>query len=213
MAPLHELILEHQRELVERWARDVRAAFDLDSADREEIALDLASPLLRDLADALRRAGHREGATDDSAATAEATTARARRRFHRGWAASRVAEEGELLRRAILAVAGQHGVETTATEHRVLASYTGAWIIRAVSAYEDERRSELMRAGGDPGASIAHRLRNPLNAAMMALSLLRAPTSPTEHARLLDMFERSLKRLSRQIDESFPDASAAARRP
>jgi signal transduction histidine kinase len=98
------------------------------------------------------------------------------------------------LHRLILEVAAERNVDVSLAEHMVLASHVNAAVLRAVAASARRHQETLHR--------VAHKLRNPLGSATMALTLLRSRVDLADNARLAEMLERNLQRLGGLIDEA-----------
>jgi signal transduction histidine kinase len=100
----------------------------------------------------------------------------------------------------ILDIAAERGFELSLAEHRVLASRVNAAIARAAAAQRRKHERDLHR--------IAHKLRNPLSSAMMALTLLRKRVDLGESARLAETAERNLRKLQGFIDEAVDEGTS-----
>ena len=97
--------------------------------------------------------------------------------------------------REIVRLAGARHIELTATEQSALVGWTSSAVAELISCNR-ERQNEAAH-------HVAHELRNPLGAALMALTLLRPRITVADDARLADTLERNLKRLAVAIDEQI----------
>ena len=76
--------------------------------------------------------------------------------------------------------------------------------LKVLYAEERERRAQLEQRIGERDkflAMLAHELRNPLGAMVMAAQLMRCDSSPLQHAMALDVISRQGEHMARMLDE------------
>jgi signal transduction histidine kinase len=201
MSNLHQLLVDCESELLERWTRTLPSAPGSGSGakDKEHLALFLAdlrsSSLATDRGDTVpSEAPHNEPPSGDLEEAVDPVAA-----VHAYGA----------LHVLILDIAAERGVPVTASEHRALASVAHAAIARATAAH-------LRRLSTDVH-HVAHQLRNPLGSAIMALTLLTSRVALGSESRLAETIARNLERLRVLIDDMIlrishdPETEPAAR--
>jgi signal transduction histidine kinase len=201
MSNLHQLLVDCESELLERWTPTLPGAPDSVSGSKakEHLALFLAdlrsSSLATDRGDTLRSeappndppTGDLEEAVDPVAAV-------------HAYGALHV---------LILDLATERGVPVTASEQRALASVVHAAIAKATAAHLRRLSSDVHH--------VAHQLRNPLGSAIMALTLLTSRVTLGSEGRLAETIARNLERLRVLIDDMIlrishdPETQPAAR--
>jgi signal transduction histidine kinase len=120
-------------------------------------------------------------------------------RVRLGFDISQLVHEFILLRRVLQEVAQEEGA-FLGKQEPILAELVEAAIAVAVQTYVEARDYEARRAQAANIGFITHELRSPLNAAMLAASLLRHELSRPEELRLLDTVQRNQGRLRDLID-------------
>jgi signal transduction histidine kinase len=103
-----------------------------------------------------------------------------------------------ILRQVIRETVKEQGLVVEGPE-AILADTLDAAIAAAVSAYVDARDYEARKKQAENIGFLTHELRNPLSTAMLSASQIRRHVSP-QHLPLLDMLDRSHKKLSDLID-------------
>jgi signal transduction histidine kinase len=103
-----------------------------------------------------------------------------------------------ILRHVIRETVEEQGLVAEGPE-AILADTLDAAIAAAVSAYVDARDYEARKKQAENIGFLTHELRNPLSTAMLSASQIRRHVAP-EHLPLLDMLDRSHKKLGDLID-------------
>ena len=194
MSHLPQLLGEYEESLRDVWARSVSCEPDAPSGSKDARE-DFAS-FLTELVSALRTPGSEDAPPDPGEAAADADESPAT-----GLDAVVATRAFGLMHGRILDIAAERGVELSLAEHRVLASRVNAAIARAAAAQRRKHERDLHQ--------IAHKLRNPLGSAMMALKLLRSRVDMGESARLAEMAERNLVKLQGFIDEAVDEGTSS----
>ena len=94
-------------------------------------------------------------------------------RLRLGFDVGEVVREYGLLHECIVDLAEQAGLTLTVHEQRVVAKWLNAGIADAVAQYGKQRDLELQRQASEHLGFIAHELRNPMSAAMLAFRRLK----------------------------------------
>ncbi len=115
-----------------------------------------------------------------------------------GFDINQLIHEFIILRHVIREIAVEQGAAFDGSEG-VLADTLDAAIAAAVSAYVDARDYEARKKQAENIGFLTHELRNPLSTAMLSASQMRRLLG-SEHGRLLDLLDRSHKKLSDLID-------------
>jgi signal transduction histidine kinase len=115
-----------------------------------------------------------------------------------GFDINQLIHEFIILRQVIREIAGEQGMAFDGPE-AVLADTLDAAIAAAVSAYVDARDYEARKKQAENIGFLTHELRNPLSTAMLSASQMRRLLG-SEHVWLLDLLDRSHKKLSDLID-------------
>jgi signal transduction histidine kinase len=189
MEHLHELLDEHEAELLERWTRCTAPEGTSPDDPRAREGL---SAFLTDLKTALRVATSGEGPAQAMAPAgddAELSDA--------GLDALDATRAYGRMQALILQLAADRSLDVSVAEQLILASRVNATIARSAAMQARKHHHELHR--------VAHQLRNPLGSALMAMTLLRSKTDLGANARLAEIVERNLQRLQGLIEEAVGD--------
>jgi signal transduction histidine kinase len=189
MPHLHELLDEHEAELLESWTRCTTP----EGTSRDDRrAREGLSAFLTELDTALRVA--RSGEAPAAAMAPAGDDADLDDVGLDALAATRVYG---LMQALILQLAADRRVDVNLAEQLVLASQVNAAIARAAARQARRHHHELHR--------VAHQLRNPLGSALMAMTLLRSKTDLGANVRLAEIVQRNLQRLQGLIEEAVGD--------
>jgi signal transduction histidine kinase len=122
-------------------------------------------------------------------------------RIRQGFDVSGLVHEFFLLRRVILGLVAEKDTPLLAEQAAIIADLVGAAVADAVASYVEARDYAARKAETEHVAFITHELRNPLSAAMNAVTRLAAQPEVIEAAQpVLALLQRSLGRLSQLID-------------
>jgi signal transduction histidine kinase len=196
---LHEVVEECRDTLLDDWVRAAREVPGVSAPLVERARQDVVS-FLAGLTSVLRRAHLPSGPT---APEVESTANHGRVDGTHGGADTGARAELDVagvtraygsLHHRVLEVADERSVDVSLAEHLALVAEFNAAVGRAITADLVRQSDELHR--------VAHRLRNPLGSATMALTLLRSRVDLGDNARLAEMLERNLQRLGGLIDEA-----------
>jgi signal transduction histidine kinase len=127
-------------------------------------------------------------------------------RLRLGFDVSEVIREYWILHDCVLDLAGDARLTIDLREQAALAKWLNSGIAGAVSQYVRERDREQQRQASEHLGFIAHELRGPLSATMMALPRLRL-TQQAAGGKVLDLLERNLRRTSEMIENVLVDSS------
>jgi nitrogen-specific signal transduction histidine kinase len=177
MAPLGDLLAQSRDVLATRLL-DARVSKQRVSRFLDDLAERLSSTGSADLS---HMRGPREGdgpVTDDALAAAGA--------FAR-------------LHGLVLEVAAENSVEVTLSEHAIVATCVRSAIGELAGRAPSGAPPEMHR--------LAHKIRNPLGSALMAVTLLRAKVNLGDGERLAEMLERNLKRVEAILDSAVEAGS------
>ena len=120
-------------------------------------------------------------------------------RVRLGFDISQLVHEFIILRRVLQEIAQEEGVFASQQEP-ILAELVEAAIAVAVQSYVQARDYESRRSQAANIGFITHELRNPLNVAMLAASLLRPELTTEMQRQLIERLERNHHRLRELID-------------
>lgn len=127
-------------------------------------------------------------------------------RLRLGFDVAEVIREYGILHACVLEMARDAGLALDLREVTVLATWVNAGVADAVSQYTRERDGERQRQASAHLGFIAHELRNPLTAALMALQRLRR-TDPALGGGVVDLLERNLRRTAGMIENALVESS------
>jgi signal transduction histidine kinase len=125
-------------------------------------------------------------------------------RLRLGFDVAEVVREYGALHECILQLARQEGLAVSFRDQEVVAKHLNAGIADAVSQYVRHRDAETQRQTSEHLGFIAHELRNPLGAAVLAFRQLRAEL---QDSRAVEILERNLRRTSEMIDSVLSHSS------
>lgn len=201
---MHAFLSENRDALVERWTHRMRERLEGERGLTKEQLLDTFPLMLDAILEAFGR-GRGSLAEHETSAVAQA---HGEQRLVLGAPIEDVVREYGLFLDVALELAEERGVALPLTDIRRLASYLSTGATEAVRRYASRRDRELSKQSVDHFAFVAHELRNPLNACLMAWRFV-ASTGVTvgPHGTIL---ERNLKRLATAIDEALVDVRLKA---
>jgi signal transduction histidine kinase len=169
--PLHELLLERRAAIIDRFVAATRAqGLPPEGATRKAI-IDHLYAFLEDMASTLRR----EALGPSSTAAPEGAAARVHgaQRWGVGYDLEDMVREYGVLRRCILEVAEEAGVDVDLRSFERVAEFMNLGIAEAVDEFV-RRKDEALRATREEALTIvAHDLRGPLQVVAGAVPLLR----------------------------------------
>jgi signal transduction histidine kinase len=187
---LTDLLEQEKVAVLARWATKVEGVLTPESTPPGQ----LIDSLPKFLEDVIATLAHADANGDEGARTSLASSARVHgaQRFHVGFSLDAVVREYDFLRECILDVMEERGISCGVGEFRALSHCLGQGVADAVAEYTRQRDEQLERATAEQFAFIAHELRNPLNAALVAAGLLHKRMTDADEARLLASMQRSL---------------------
>jgi signal transduction histidine kinase len=151
------------------------------------------------------------GSADSAAKDAKASAAdHGVQRLRLGFSLDAVVREYGALRDAIIDTAREAGVVLTFAELQIVFDRVIDGIAEAVAEYTHARDAELVRHSNEHFAFIAHELRSPLSAAMLAHQQLQRSGALATQSRAGLALERGLRRTSELIDQTLKVARVAS---
>jgi signal transduction histidine kinase len=204
---LHAVLSTRREQVLDRWKAMVQGTVAPENITSIEL-IDHLPTFLGELIDALR-ADVSRAATSDLPKSATAAE-HGEQRLRLGFSLDAVVREYGALREAILITGKEAGANITMREIDVLFDFIVSGIAEAVAEYTRQRDAEMSRQHNEHFAFIAHELRNPLSAALVAFEqLVRRGRIPADD-RAAGSLERGLKRLRDLIDHSLNLARVAS---
>ncbi len=197
---LHRVLTDHRDEIMQRWADTVRGTLHPASMPRAEL-IDHLPVFLKEVIEALR--------LEEGPETSVTAADHGGQRLGLGFNLDSVVREYGALGDSIVYVANAHGAPLTVRDYHVLSTCVITGIAEAVAQYARQRDAELQRQANEHFAFIAHELRNPLGAALMAVNLLRQKQLMPDD-RSAQVLDRALARMHQLIEDSLGDAQAGA---
>ncbi|MEO7033903.1 MAG: sensor histidine kinase [Polyangiaceae bacterium] len=205
---LHQVLADRRDDVMHRWKAQVQGTLapmampSIELLDHLPNFLDEVVAALRDDA-GLSSAGQSLHESRTAAGHGE-------QRLKLGFSLDSVVREYGVLRDAIVTTAIDAGEQVTFREIQVVFDCMITGIAHAVSEYARQRDAELLRQGNEHFAFIAHELRNPLTAAMLAFENLRAKGLLPTGGREVGALERGLQRTNELIDQTLRIARIAS---
>lgn len=204
---LHEVLAQNREKVLHLWTQSVRGTLAPESLPNVEL-LDHLPQFIGDVVAALRED---TGLPVEPALPEQTDSAAVHglQRLRLGFSLDAVVREYGSLGDAIIAVGREDGTELTFRELQVVSECVINGIARAVSEYTSQRDAELLRHANEHFAFIAHELRNPLSAAMMAFNNLKH-SQQLPDSRSVAALERGLRRTGELIDQTLQTARMAS---
>jgi signal transduction histidine kinase len=202
---LHELLKARRDDLVARWVRSIEQALSPGPMPRAEL-LDRVPAFVDEIIAALFPGALPLPRSSENAYEHGA------QRLRLGFDVAEVVREYGLLHDCVLQLAAEVSLQPTAHEHQVLAKWVNGGIADAIVEYVEQRDAELQRQASEHLGFMAHELRNPLAAGLLAVQRLRktAAAGPGV-ASTIDILERNLRRTGGMIDNALSQATAGMR--
>lgn len=205
---LHDVLSRKSAEIIQRWKTDIRGSLTPESMPSSEL-VDHIPQFLREIKVALREnAGlPTEGPTPEQSSTA---AGHGEQRLRLGFSLDAVVREYGSLRTSIFAVAADTGEAITFQETQIVFDCIVEGIANAVTEYALQRDAESLRNANEHFAFIAHELRNPLSAALLAYHQIRNAKFDPSEERTFASLGRGLRRTSQLIDQTLNVARVAS---
>jgi signal transduction histidine kinase len=204
---LHEELAQSREKVLHLWTQMVRGTLAPESLPTVEL-LDHLPQFINDVVAALRE----DAGLPTAPVLPEQTDSAAvhgLQRLRLGFSLDAVVREYGSLGDSIIATGRESGAELTFREIQVVSQCVISGIARAVSEYTNQRDAELLRHANEHFAFIAHELRNPLSAAMMAFNNLKNARQLPD-SRSVAALERGLGRTGELIDQTLQTARMAS---
>lgn len=205
-AALADLLARERDTLLAEWRHKVR---ELPSAQQLPVPTlnDHVPMLIGELISALR---HPERFNPTQPIASSASVEHGMQRAHNGYEIGEVVIEYSMLRSCIHTLAEIHGVPLRDGQVQILNSVLDRAIGVAVKAFakhceeiERKRRDEHL-------AFVAHDLRTPLNAVVLATRALeQSGQQPQDRARMIDVLKRNVRQLATLVDSVLQHNQAA----
>jgi signal transduction histidine kinase len=196
---LFALLKDKRQALLDCWGQKIRASITGTSLPRSEL-MDQMPAFVLEIIAALNRDATPQPTASDNAEEHGA------QRLRLGFDVSEVVREYGLLHECILDLAEQARLTLTVHEQRVVAKWLNAGMADAIAQYSKQRDVELQRQASEHLGFIAHELRNPISAALLAFRRLKI--GPLEQGgRAVDQLDRGLRRTLDIIDATLEHAS------
>ncbi len=196
----HELLLAQREQLIHRWLARVEEEPHPAQASRAALT-DHVPQFIDELAIALRLL---ESPNASPTAATHGT-----QRLQLGFDIATVVREYGALQDIALELAFESGTKVERPEARVLSESIITGIADAVAEYARQRDAELQREATQHFSFVAHELRNPLQAARMALTILKGDGQLRDGGPAAAL-ERALERMHDLIDHSLELAQLGA---
>jgi signal transduction histidine kinase len=194
-------VLKHRRQaVVEFWGQKIRDAITGATLPRGEL-LDRIPAFVVEIVAALNPDAVPLPTASDNAEEHGA------QRLRLGFDVGEVVREYGLLHEAILDVARAEGYTPNVQEQAIVAKWLNAGIAEAVAQYVKQRDVELQRQASEHLGFIAHELRNPITAALLAFQRLKEKGQVQAAGRAYEQLERGLRRTREMIDTTLEHAS------
>lgn len=190
-------IEDHREELTERWIAKSRELLRTEQPLDDEELRDSIQFFIDEVITGLNRGGH---LPDAGREVAQAHGAQ--RQVLRRDVADVTREYGLLFQTVVELAQEKNCAPFEPLEYARLASCLSSGAAEAVREFSKLRDTDLRRQSWEHFAFLAHEVRNPLQTARLASSLLRSGTGE----RGLATLERSLSRLSEVLDRALLDA-------
>jgi signal transduction histidine kinase len=205
---LHDVLTAKRGEVMARWKEQVRGTLAPESMPHFEL-VDHLPEFLDEIVVALR---FDAGLSSRQPPEEESPTAagHGQQRLRLGFSLDSVVREYGALRDAIVATAQEAGEPITLREMEVAFSAIISGIAVAVSEYAHQRDAELARQANEHFAFIAHELRNPLSAAILAFRQLKTKGQLPSEGRTVVALERGLQHTNELIEQTLQIARVAS---
>lgn len=128
-------------------------------------------------------------------------------RLRLGFDVSQVVREYGLLHECVLRLAEEDQLVLSHREQQALAQWVNVGIADAIVEYIAQRDAELRRKSSEHLGFMAHELRNPIAAAILAVQRLRLNPAGASTAETVDLLERNLRRTGALIDNALSQSS------
>jgi signal transduction histidine kinase len=123
-------------------------------------------------------------------------------RIRMGFDVDHLVRELSLLRRTVLQVLRDDGVEVSSEAAEMIARGTELALAASTKSYVDAREGAVRKEQAEQVGFVAHELRGPLAAAAMSTEVLHRMGVPSEqHGRMLDRIRRNFQRATHLTDE------------
>jgi two-component system phosphate regulon sensor histidine kinase PhoR len=187
--------------LLARWRQQVRELPSAQHLDAPTLN-DHIPQLIDELAAALET---KSDETIPEALSTASPPAHGEQRLHDGFDIEEVVAEYNILRGCIHDLAGANGLTLQGKPFHILNRVLDAAIGLAVQTYATERALEVRQHREEYLAFVAHDLRTPLSAILLATSVLEtalpAQSVSPEHARMLRSLRRNVQNLNGLVDK------------
>ncbi len=197
MERLHELLTVRRAEVIRRWTESINRTLAPGPMTRLEL-VDHLPGFLDEVTSILRRAA------DGNTPPAETPTAAEHgvQRLRLGFDLEALVREYGILRRCIIDLANDEGLQIGAADFDILFECLISGIADAVTQYTEERDAEHQRQANEHFGFIAHELRNPLSTALLALSSLQEKGLLPAN-RQAEILGRSMTRMSDLVQHTL----------
>ena len=198
---LATLIRRERGGLLARWRQQVQELPSAKHLDAPTLN-DHLPQLIDELAVAL---GEKSDETIPEALNSASPPAHGLQRLHDGFDIEEVVAEYNILRGCIHDLAGANGLTLQGKPFHILNRVLDAAIGLAVQTFAAERALEVRQRREEYLAFVAHDLRTPLSAILLATSVLEtalpAQSVSAEHARMFKTLRRNVQNLSGLVDK------------
>lgn len=188
-------VLAIRDEVFAEWEKRVRSLIPGADEVSHPVLLDTLPLFYGNIAEALSPGVDRENAASDSSAATGHGSERARTTEYK---AVEIVYEYQLLRDALLEVAGRHGIAFSLEEARIIGASFDQAIRDAIEEFTALQRAFRERVA----ASLTHDMRSPLSVIISGAELLLA-TDPGKHDRILQKIVENGLRLEKMIQEQL----------
>ncbi|WP_082439440.1 MULTISPECIES: HAMP domain-containing sensor histidine kinase [unclassified Massilia] len=195
-------VLSIRDEVFAEWEKRVRSLIPGADEVSHPVLLDTLPLFYGNIAEALSPGFDRENAASDSTAATGHGSERARTTEYK---AVEIVYEYQLLRDALLHVAGRHGIRFTAEEAGIIGSSFDQAIRDAIEEFTALQRAFRQRVA----ASLTHDMRSPLSVIVSGAELLLA-TDPGKSTKILQKILENGLRLEQMIQEQLDAISKPA---
>jgi signal transduction histidine kinase len=197
---LHELLKSQREELIKRWGQRITGSGDQSQQLAPGELLDRMPFFVDEIIAALYPEALPLPPTHGNA------TEHGAQRLGLGFNVGEVVREYGMLQDCILELVREGNAVVSLDEHVILNRWINAGIALALAQYVSQRELELQRQSSEHLGFIAHEVRNPLGAAQLAFTHLRASVL-AGGGRAVDVLERNLKRTTDVVDGALTHAS------
>jgi signal transduction histidine kinase len=197
---LHALLQARRKDVISRWSDLIREGLMSAPLPQAEL-LDHVPDFVDEITQALQSRAPQAAETSANAVEHGA------QRLRLGFDVSQVVREYGLLHRCVLQIAEEARFVLSHREQQTLADWINVGIADATVEYVAQRDAELQRRSSEHLGFMAHELRNPLGAALLATQRLRSNPAGPATAETLDLLERNLRRTNGLIDNALSQAS------